>query len=431
MDQDELVRKVRLEGATKDYTGKARSIISDTMNITGNLSVNGITTSKVVKKYRFHVLVTSWLPISEHYQSCAFTQKAIKFSKMMLSLGHEVFLYGVKSKQFDIPPCTEFIETHTVEDIRKVFGEGNNFFEIGYDWQKNYNFKIDEDNTPVEVRNKFFDSVVREVPKRYREGDFLCLTFGQYYQEIVAKLNIPLVVEYGIGYPNVFANYRAYESSYIQNYTYGKDKVVNLRPYDRVIPNYFDGDYFPFVDRDKKRDYILYIGRLIPRKGLNIAIKLAEATKTQLIMAGQGEMIGQSEYVSITGWADITKRAALMAYARAVVVPTVYLEPFGGVAAEAQLCGTPVITSNSGAFPETVIQGVTGFRCDTFQDYVDALTDVDNNVDKLEPKAIRKHAERYLMDNVKWEYQRWFDDIYEAYERNKAGTFDPFFFETK
>lgn len=382
-----------------------------------------------MRKHRIHLVVTSWLPISEHYQSCAFTQKAIKFSKMMLSLGHEVYVYGVKSKNFDVIPCTEFIETHSIDDIRSVYGDGNNFFELGYDWIKSdtASFRYDKNGELSIVSMKFFESLVREIPKRYKYGDILCLTFGGYFKTVTNTLlqTIPdlLFCEYGIGYHHAYAPYRAFESSHVQNWVYGNQDIKDMRPFDRIIPNYFDPTHFPFVDREKKRDYLLYIGRLIPRKGIYIAIKLAEHTKTKLLMAGQGELTGHSEYVDYVGWADRDKRAALMAYAKAVVVPTVYLEPFGGVAIEAQMCGTPVITSNTGAFPETVVQGITGFRCDTFQEYVDAA----NKVNTLDPKVIRAHAERYSMDTVKYEYQRWFDDILTMTERFKKGEKTPFF----
>ena len=65
-------------------------------------------------KYRFHVLGMAHVPVSERYSSCAYTQKFVKFSKMMLSLGHEVFIYGAESSD---APCTQFIQTHTLQVI--------------------------------------------------------------------------------------------------------------------------------------------------------------------------------------------------------------------------------------------------------------------------------------------------------------------------
>lgn len=378
-------------------------------------------------KHRIHLLVTSWLPVSEHYQSCAFTQKAIKFSKMMLSLGHEVYIYGVKSRDFETPPCTEFIETHTLEDIRASYGDGNKDFEIGYNWMKEIGFKLDNNGEWSQASEAYFNGIRRELPKRMKENDIVCATFGAYYGTLLNELKIELFAEYGIGYPNVIAQYRAYESSYIQNYTYGKFKEESFRAFDRVIPNYFDPEVLPFADRKEKQDYLLYLGRLIPRKGIFVAARMAAATHTKLLLAGQGDIEISGPWIEYVGWADPKKRAYLMGHAKAVLMPTIYLEPFGGVAVEAQICGTPVITANTGAFPETVIQGVTGFRCDTFQDYVDAVS----KVDALDPKVIRKHSERYFMDNVKWEYQKWFDELIEGYSRVKSGIKDPFFYLEK
>lgn len=96
---------------------------------------------------------------------------------------------------------------------------------------------------------------------------------------------------------------------------------------------------------------------------------------------------------------------------KAVFVPTEYLECFGGVNVEARLSGTPVITTNFGCFPEQIENGIDGFRCNTLQDFVQATRDVE----KLDPYLIRKRAERYLMDNVKLEYQKWFEDLHQVY----------------
>lgn len=93
-----------------------------------------------------------------------------------------------------------------------------------------------------------------------------------------------------------------------------------------------------------------------------------------------------------------------MGKAKAVFVPTIYIEPFGSVAVEAQLCGTPVITSDWGAFTETNHHGVTGYRCRTFQQFVDATV----LAPKLNTKVIRKVAEKYSLDNVAKQYDDYF-----------------------
>jgi glycosyltransferase involved in cell wall biosynthesis len=103
------------------------------------------------------------------------------------------------------------------------------------------------------------------------------------------------------------------------------------------------------------------------------------------------------------------RRGELMAGAQAVWVPTIYCEPFGNVAVEAQLCGTPVITTDWGAMTETVEDGVTGFRCRTLGEFLDAA----RNVHRLSPAYIRGRAEAlYSTQAVARRYQRHFERLY-------------------
>jgi glycosyltransferase involved in cell wall biosynthesis len=340
---------------------------------------------------------------------CAFTQKIVKMSKMLLSLGHEVFLYGSEGSD---APCTKFIQTHTLEDIRRSWGEGDNRFEIGYDWESK-GFKHDFNSAPTEATETFRAIAIAEINARKRDDDFLLIMQGVYQRPVGNAVGLRLTVEPGIGCRGSYAEFRAFESAYLQNFSYGSEnpkQSINGKYYDRVIPNYFDAKDFPF--QEEKEDYFLYIGRMIQRKGVYTAIKATAATGDKLILAGQGTLpIGDHPNAEFVGYVGPERRAELMGGAKAVFVPTVYLEAFGGVNVEAQLCGTPVITTDFGVFPETVVQGVTGFRCNTLQDFVNAVRDVD----KLDPYKIRAHAERYLMDNVQWEFQKWFDDLYQWY----------------
>jgi len=84
---------------------------------------------------------------------------------------------------------------------------------------------------------------------------------------------------------------------------------------------------------------------------------------------------------------------------------TKYIEPFGAVAIEAQMAGTPAITTDFGAFTETVEHGVTGFRCHTLDHFVFAA----RNVEYLEHEYIHKRAvANYSMDRVWHRYQEYF-----------------------
>lgn len=373
---------------------------------------NTLVATEVKRKYRFHLLGLVHLPVSEYYMGCAFTQKIVKLSKMLLSLGHEVFLYGAEGSD---APCSEFIQTHSLKEIRQEWGDGDNRYRIGYDWRK-VGFRHDFNLARTKTTQRFYNTCVTEILKRKSPDDFILLTQGQYHRPIADTIDLYLTCEPGIGYRGSYCNWRAFESAYLMNFTIGSAspyQSVNGAYYWRVIPNYFDAKDFPF--QEEKEDYYFFIGRMIERKGVWTAVKATEAIGAKLILAGQEsseirikDLPGHCEFI---GYVDPDERAELMGKAKAVFVPTIYLEAFGGVNVEAQLTGTPVLTTNFGVFPETNIHSLTGYRCDTLQDFVDGARCVSG----LDPKTIREHAERYLMDNVKWEFQKWFDDLYQVY----------------
>ncbi len=88
--------------------------------------------------------------------------------------------------------------------------------------------------------------------------------------------------------------------------------------------------------------------------------------------------------------------------------PTLYIEPFGNVVVEAQACGTPTITTDWGAFTETNINGLTGYRCRTFDEFCQAV----ENVKNLDPKTISDRAKSlYSVDVIALQYQKYFNDL--------------------
>lgn len=342
---------------------------------------------------------------------CAFTQKIVKMSKMLLSLGHEVYLYGCEGSD---APCTAFAQTHTLAQVRQEWGDGDNRPEcdgLGYQWRET-GFRHDFNEERTATTRAYYQAAIEAIQAQAYEDDFLLVMQGYYQKPVADACGLWLTCEPGIGYRGSYAEYRAFESAYLRNFTYGSEhpgECINGNWYDRVIPNYFDAKDFTFCA--DKGDYFLYIGRLIQRKGVHVAVETCRALGARLVVAGQGTWPVEYERCEMVGYVDPPERDRLMGHARAVFVPTLYLEAFGGVAVEAQLTGTPVITTDFGVFPETVLQGVTGYRCNVLQDFVDAA----RRVGQLDPRTVRAHAERYLMGNVRWEYQRWFDDLYQLY----------------
>lgn len=72
------------------------------------------------------------------------------------------------------------------------------------------------------------------------------------------------------------------------------------------------------------------------------------------------------------------------------------------------MAGTPAITSDFGAFAETVVEGVSGFRFHQLRDAVEAVKDCE----ELEPFEIRKYARQHFsLSAVSHKFNEWFDAL--------------------
>jgi glycosyltransferase involved in cell wall biosynthesis len=348
-------------------------------------------------KYRFHLLAIPHTQTTKEWLMCAYTQKVLKMADMLQELGHEVIHYGAEGSQV---PC-EHVTVITRKQQIDCYGD--------YDWKKEF-FKFDDTDI---VYKTFEKNAIIEINKRKRDGDYLLIPFGSWQRAIDDGTKVTFPVEMGIGYAGIYAKYKVFESYAWMHHMYGYYKQ-DASWYDVVIPNYFDPDDFTYSE--KKGDYLLYMGRLTGKKGVAIALQVAKEAGMKLILAGQGNPdefnikdYPNAEYV---GTADVKKRAELMSGARALLVPTTYIEPFGGVSIEANFCGTPVITTDWGCFAENVLDQVTGYRCRTFGEFVWAV----KNADKLNPADCRKWAmENFTIARIKNMYQAYFDQLQDLY----------------
>ncbi len=138
-----------------------------------------------------------------------------------------------------------------------------------------------------------------------------------------------------------------------------------------------------------KSDEFLFMGRLNDDKGVVIAIDVAKRVGRRIVIVGQGNperFLKDNPHVRYVPPVDVEGRRKLMAEAAALLCPTQYIEPLGNVALEAQASGTPVICTDWGGFTETVLHGVTGYRCRTMEQFVWAA----RNIDRIDPAACGK-----------------------------------------
>jgi len=337
---------------------------------------------------RFHVCALPHTHVTTAFLSCAYTAKVLNFCRMMMDRGHEVFLYGGEQNE---APCTEHIICISEADRAAHVGEGHftsASFDYGLPFWGNANART-----------------AAEIGKRAQREDFVCVIGGVAQKAIADALPNLQTVEFGVGYGGTFTKRRVFESYAWMHTIYGAETRGNPHAadgnwWDVVIPGYLDPALFPFSA--EKDDYLLFVGRLIDRKGHHIAAQVAERMGKRLVVAGQGTPPPGCDYRGVVGPEE---RGRLMSKARAVFVPTLYIEPFGNVNIEAQACGTPVITTDWGAFTETVIEGVTGFRCRSFGEFTAAV----EAAPSLDPHAIRRHAvEHYSLDVIGAKYERYF-----------------------
>lgn len=171
-------------------------------------------------------------------------------------------------------------------------------------------------------------------------------------------------------------------------------------------------------------DYLAFIGRIAPEKGIADAIALARSTGLVLRVGAKVYDVSERALfeavvapaieegvVDFLGEVGPRQRDELFAGALATVMLGAWPEPFGLVAIESMATGTPVIARRAGALPETVDHGRTGFLVDDLQEAALAV----ERARALDRRRVRHTAlARFSVERMIDDYERVYRTLIDA-----------------
>lgn len=349
---------------------------------------------------RFHLLAPANAPVTKSFCLDGFAQATFRFAQILRALGHETILYG---SDLTTAPCSEFVKLLDYHERQALT------HSVAYQ-----SVPIDPNHSLWKVSNA---RAIEAIKKRKQPRDFLLTISGLAHKPVFDAHPDLMGVEYSIGYEGNFAPFRVFESHAWKHYCYGAQGITSGRFFDAVIPLFFDVSDFPSQTAVRPRNYLLFVGRLTDTKGLDIAVQVAKTCKVPLRVVGHGKNFVPPTGVEFFEAADCVTRNELMRDAIAVIAPTLYVEPFNAVAVEAQLCGTPVISTDWGGFTETIDHGVTGFRCHYLGDFLEAVNKCADGV-HLSRAYIQARARKlYGMGTAAKSYSEYFQRLELLWER--------------
>ena len=292
------------------------------------------------------------------FAHCAFTAKAVRLVEMLRSEcgAHVTVLWGGDPDGLNTANSDEFISLLSAEEQRRLHGDNLPATILHLDWS--------EATAHWRMINHRSAAWLHCWAK---EGDIVMTMSGSNHDGLYHELPHLKWVEPCVGYAGISmkTKAKAYESYAWMHHLYGRYGINDGNPLDAVIPNFYRPDDF-YTGQDG--GYLLFIGRQIRRKGIEHVVEIARRMQRPLIIAGQGGRIDGGNLicddttvvpldgvdVNHVGTVRAPERAALYAEASCTLVPTLYIEPWGGVFSEAMLSGVWPVTTNWGGFTDWI-----------------------------------------------------------------------------
>ncbi len=201
--------------------------------------------------------------------------------------------------------------------------------------------------------------------------------------------------------PSLSAFYAGFpEVEYVAISDFQKD----AEPIKRIRTIHHGIDFRSYRLETKKAEYLSFLGRIAPMKGVHNAIEIAKRSGIPLKIAGEIQPIYREyfescvrpsldgKFIEYIGEAHLAIKNELLGHSMAMLFPIEWNEPFGLVMIEAMATGTPVVAFPGGAVAEIVRDGISGYVCSGVDEAVTRLREVR----KLKPASVRAYAQRFF-----------------------------------
>lgn len=213
---------------------------------------------------------------------------------------------------------------------------------------------------------------------------------------------------------SIFQLYQTSQQYYI-SISNAQRKLAPDLNWAETVYNGLDLKKFPF--NEEPENHLLFLGRILAKKGANLAIKAATLAKEKLIIAGSPStgrywdtkikpyLSKDIKYVNNIPYEETYR---YYGRARALLCPIQWEEPFGLTFIEAMACGTPVIAFDRGSAKEVIKDGKTGFIVKNLKEMIGAI----KKINQIDRKECRRRVEKYFTrEKMIEEYEKIFYKI--------------------
>jgi len=183
-----------------------------------------------------------------------------------------------------------------------------------------------------------------------------------------------------------------------------------------TVYNGINLESFPFNLRPK--NYFLFLGRILPRKGPHLAIQIAIKAKENLVIAGAPntgrfwqkkiQPFLKRKNIKYVGFLPYGKTYKLYQEAKALLCPIQWEEPFGLTFIESMASGTPVIAFDRGSAREIIKDGKTGFVVKNIEEMIEAMKKIDQ-IKRGDCRALVE--EKFTIERMVNDYEKIFYQI--------------------